>query len=686
MRYTTALLVTGGATGHRFKDQLTAKIAARLYDLKYVHNPFPKDAWDEYKWEDFLGFGDNELYLPQMGWPPRQNQKKLKVVRIDKTAWCGSDLNYVEKITKNNSDENTIFVFTESARILLEQIPKNIRDSIVSELRAKYWNRRKLKPVDEYFNKNKLNVALHIRRGKDVTLDRPTAWRYTNNYYYINIIKNIRKALPSRDIDFHVYSEGTSEEFEEFKNLGNVYIHLCPWPPKDYWDLFVSFHHMVIADIVVTATSEFSYFVAHMNPNYILTLPIKSVVKLPKEERFAKTNIDGSFDNESLAKYFSKEEEIEIKTETPYKAYIKTDSCENQEVIHDLKSRLSKQNIELITTDKRWQDILNTDKNPFLYYRNPYLRFDNELEILKLHYSSDFPFIKTIDDEVVSVNPCSDKEMAFIVKSKAYFYEPSIKSLPILLGTHRRPVYLNLTLNSLLYNTKNIKDQKIYIVASDPDSETKTLLTDLIKTNENIDVVITNENLGFGLTNFGSKFFKLDKFIHFEDDGILPSATEYLLPFWTKQLNHRSETADLVAFRISEDNICTYLHRQAQQRSNRYTYLQFEDGKLWNYFTTKATDLPSISGLGLVIDSVNMYKGFKDLSVFKTDLSIYGESKKVCIINIPIYHLGANQLMDFENKAKVPSKVSPRPFGMNLRTMQTKQINLLADYEYVRDL
>jgi len=674
MRYVTSLLVTGGATGHRFKDQLTARVASELYDLTYVHSPFPKDLYDEHLWEEFLGFGDDHPKLYEIDF------SKLKQVRIDKNAWRGSDFSYIENIIKSHPEDNVIFIFTESARILVEQVEKSIRDRTIGALKEKYWNRRAISPIKSYFSENTISVALHVRRGKDVTLDKPTKWRFTKNNYYIKIIKNLIKAIP-HPINFHIYSEGVAEEFKEFTKIPGVFIHLCPWPPANYNDLFNVFHHMITADILVTATSEFSYFLSHMSSGYVLTLPMKGVVKLPIDERFAKTTSDGSFDEDQLRNYLFKTGKITLKNMNEdfphaYKAFIKADTLENPYVINTLYKRLLNQGITPMLTDKKWQDIDNNG-DPFLYYRNPYLRFDKEKEILQFHHNNDFPFIQTQDEEIISVNPASKAVTEFNLNDRTYLHNPSIEPLPILLGTHQRPLYLELTLNSLIYNTKHIPDQKIYIVASAPDDKTKEIITRFMSDNENINTVLVEENIGYGLTNFGAKFYKLKKFIHFEDDGILPDSTCHLLPYWTKQLNYRTQTAGLVGFRISEQNRCAYLHTQREKHLEDYRDLSFT-GAIWNYFTPQPNDLPPISGLGLVIDSNTMYRDFKRIGTFQTDLNLYNNSDSVCIIDIPVYHLGANQKMDYGLKA-TPA-IKQHYIGMDLKSRITQQIDLLRDW------
>ena len=60
-----------------------------------------------------------------------------------------------------------------------------------------------------------------------------------------------------------------------------------------------------------------------------------------------------------------------------YKAYIYADPVEDPLVIEDLCSRLRKQGITPYLTERSWKNIFS--KEPFLYFRNPYIRFDSML-------------------------------------------------------------------------------------------------------------------------------------------------------------------------------------------------------------------------------------------------------------------------------------------------------------------
>jgi len=410
MRYVTAALVTGGATGHRIKDQITARIAAHLWNLAYVHYPFPQDTWEvngrlpnEPLWEPFLGFGNNEIKFHEL------DLSNLKIVKIDKTEWCGLDLNYVDNIIKSNPEDNTLFIFTESARILLEQIDEASRNSVISLLRKKYWEARKADPLPSYFNKNHLNVAMHVRRGADVAPDGRAPWRATADSYYLNMIQNIRNTLPQFEIDFHIYSEGPPEIFKEYKNIPGVFLHFCPWPPLNYQDLFRSFHHMITADILVTATSEFSYFVAHMNPNLTITLPVQRVVELPISPRHLKSSIDGSFDSIALQNHFA----VHPSHQKIYKAplYIYEKDAETPNIDKALQWAYSADLEPFIITDES-----QIKHSKFLQLINPDYRIPDIAQVADFHLTHDFVDIFDTQGVCIAKNKANKNNFYFSFK------------------------------------------------------------------------------------------------------------------------------------------------------------------------------------------------------------------------------------------------------------------------------
>lgn len=363
-----------------------------------------------------------------------------------------------------------------------------------------------------------------------------------------------------------------------------------------------------------------------------------------------------------------------------YKAYIKCDPFEDPNILFSLCNRLRSKNIIPITTEKSFKEI--NDLAPFLYFRNPYIRIDNELEIIIFHHNNpNLPYITTKNKELISYNPTVPiTNHSFITNNHSTIEQPNYDPLPILIGTYRRSVYFKLTLNSILYNNKD-KNQAIYIVASDPDSYTRTILDQLIK-DTNIEIIISDNNLGYSLFNFGSKYFNLKKFIHFEDDAILPESTNYHLPFWTRQMGYRSKTADVVGFRISEDTWnANFFTSDLMYRKN---ILKMSDA-LFQYFPNNDKFLMPIGGMGLVIDSARHYKNFEAPTYASSDQILSKNAKNYCLINLPIYHIGANQDMDYpdyaKNKRALNLKIDKLQTGFNLRTGEKFSVDLSQDWK-----
>lgn len=361
-------------------------------------------------------------------------------------------------------------------------------------------------------------------------------------------------------------------------------------------------------------------------------------------------------------------------------AYVCTDGLENPEVLLDLKSRLDHQHIRMVTTTKPWQQIYHPC--PFLYFRTPYLRYDIEGQILDFHIQNpQFPLIQTASREIVSVSPHSTETNTFVLKSGTYYMMPSIKPLPILIGTHCRSTYFQLTINSLFNSFSLEPEQKIYIIASQPDAETLEIINRTLRIHSNVEAVISTENLKYSFANFGSKFFNLEKFIHFEDDGIIPDSVKYLLPFWTRQLAYRATTADIVAMRVYEGNWASEMYLCGML--NAKPLYKFDDS-LWHYFLKRDAEkytLP-LGGLGFVIDCPRMYKNFDPIMHASSDRIIFQQSKSLCMLNLPIYHIGANQKMDYPDYAmkKKSAEVARYQTGRNMRTGEERQIDLAVDW------
>ena len=115
-----------------------------------------------------------------------------------------------------------------------------------------FWENKKR----DYFQNDKINIAIHIRRenshDKGLAGDRAT----TPNSYYLNIMNKIRDKYKTsnKKLLFHIYSQGVITKFIDLAN-SDVKFYL------DY-DICESFTGMVSAEILVTSPSSLSYIAA----------------------------------------------------------------------------------------------------------------------------------------------------------------------------------------------------------------------------------------------------------------------------------------------------------------------------------------------------------------------------------------------------------------------------------------
>jgi hypothetical protein len=119
------------------------------------------------------------------------------------------------------------------------------------------------------FDKNKLNVAIHIRVFNDCD-DQKNLTDFQNfkgrfcitSTQYLLVINKLKSM--HKNIEFHIFSQSAFDtNYSELNDLENVHIHLDI-------DAFGTFHHLCKADILVCAVSSFSYLAAVYNKNHVI--------------------------------------------------------------------------------------------------------------------------------------------------------------------------------------------------------------------------------------------------------------------------------------------------------------------------------------------------------------------------------------------------------------------------------
>lgn len=215
--------------GAHLLERMSAIAFAAHYKKTYVHQPFCKLAHNYENNPDF----HNEMEL---------------------FANIGKGFPTMEGL-----DSKNVFSAKGYSLYVNKKIDSFYNKDVLALFKINYYST----PKNEipYFDKGRVNVAVHIRRG-DV-LDMNLQGMLNSDEHYLAAMKKIRKLYPSAK--FFIYSEGKEEQFARFK-LNDVELHLNE-------DIKDTFHALVTADILVTSKSTFSYTAALLSDGVIFYTP-----------------------------------------------------------------------------------------------------------------------------------------------------------------------------------------------------------------------------------------------------------------------------------------------------------------------------------------------------------------------------------------------------------------------------
>jgi hypothetical protein len=230
--------------------QATAKISAmavaKFVGCRYFHAPFTsmshaegaREDWAQ-RWEAFLNLGAGERMVPEDAEPVR-----LAAAVADPALYAGRPIVIVERMFRLPGAANW-----------------RVRDGLRDALRAKYWGSPKT-AIPSHRAPAGFTAAIHVRRG-DVN-PHSHVERYVRDEAVLRHVARLREAMApfGRPLNINIYSEGAAEDFRAFADAGcNLHISA---------DTFETFHNMVTADILMSATSTFSYVAALLSRGIVL--------------------------------------------------------------------------------------------------------------------------------------------------------------------------------------------------------------------------------------------------------------------------------------------------------------------------------------------------------------------------------------------------------------------------------
>ena len=124
------------------------------------------------------------------------------------------------------------------------------------------------------YDANFLHIAIHIRRMNHHDKNRLNENANNSvlkgmdvpNNLYLDIISQLSKHYSSSQLKFHIYSQGSENDFKEFQDCKNIIFHLNE-------KLNMTFKGLVFADVLVTAPSTLSYVAGLISNGQIFYIP-----------------------------------------------------------------------------------------------------------------------------------------------------------------------------------------------------------------------------------------------------------------------------------------------------------------------------------------------------------------------------------------------------------------------------
>jgi len=272
----------GAGIGHQLANWIAGYWFAKQFKVKFAHIPFSTQ-----KWEQFLGFGEDELKVSDL---IKSGYKLRTLPLFDEYNLQQTTL--IHAIIKSYAGEKIV---------LLAELDQNYEDQfgVKDDIKRKF-NQSSARLNDKIiYDSLHFNIAVHVRRiviidGKIIDEDEAVqTMRWLSNDYYETVLKRALDHITvSRPISIYIFSTGKPEEFAEFSKYGDV--RFC-----SDMDEYTSFLHLIRADLLITSKSSFSYKPALMNDGIRIS-PRNFWHGYPEDPKWILAENDGMFEVNKL--------------------------------------------------------------------------------------------------------------------------------------------------------------------------------------------------------------------------------------------------------------------------------------------------------------------------------------------------------------------------------------------------
>ncbi len=199
-------------------------------------------------WARLLGFGANAMTYEQV-----TSRYRPTVVRLPFAEWNGPFAKPLDElrpiVDAIRSPDPLLFVLADGQNTY-DHTPN------AGRLREEYNSHGAWRDIGLHAEPGRTNVAVHVRRGDVAAMKASRIGDWENRFvtvdWFLGMMKKIADQERGSSAVFHVYSQGTRDEFDDFAAMGDCRFHLG----ASEYECFVN---MVRADILVMSPSGFSH-------------------------------------------------------------------------------------------------------------------------------------------------------------------------------------------------------------------------------------------------------------------------------------------------------------------------------------------------------------------------------------------------------------------------------------------
>jgi hypothetical protein len=246
VNYFAAIPNRGAGIGHQLANWIAGYWFAKQFNLKFAHIPFSSQ-----KWEDFFGFGENEIQVTDL--VTKLGYSTIKLPLFDE--YNPNEVSLIKKIIRSYNNKRVVFI-AEQDQFYKDQF------GVMNDIKSKFYASKTRKNDKLIYNPDHCNIAVHLRRGDIVSKKDKNpnlSMRWQNNDYFFNVLSSVMNTIKSiKPTSIYIFSQGLPADFKEFTTFDNMHFSL-EMNEQD------SFLHMVYADILITSKSSFSYKPALLN-------------------------------------------------------------------------------------------------------------------------------------------------------------------------------------------------------------------------------------------------------------------------------------------------------------------------------------------------------------------------------------------------------------------------------------